>query len=658
MKIYTQLKTLVFLAAGVLFTTSAKSQFDTLFVQSKVSHVDQYGWINFYPDSMPEAQAVPYINTSIQTNNAGGYFSPNTEFRLKKTWTDSLLGHEHRKYDQEHYGYPVLGAVIVEHSNENGYAFSLNGQVVINLPDYDVPTITESEALDSILSQSEFDTLTLAWDDTVVLEAIRTDLNDPYADGIPEGRLVWYYFNPDSLSVFGWISGLNYKLCWEFFIRTSDDEISAFYYVDAFNGSLAGVSSPSAHGSFLPRWPYNTNSQTIDTRWLGSVTRHVLYTDNDDRNIHTKWYHENRDFSNRTEINDNDDSWGNNEQTATTSHWYISNTWDYFKSEHQWLGFDNLGTELRVEVSNPDKCLKCRIDLSQWLYDAYYNYIKIGEFNGGYYMSLDVLAHEYSHAFIYANTDLNPNGYESGALHEGISDCFGALVEAELDGSINYTIGEDEMYIRELEEPLNDGHAKYAGWNQTNWNGDKYAKSGVVRHWFYLLSEGGDGINNIHVSPIGSEKVGKILFYVISNNMLSSGSGFSTMSIATTEATKLIYGVCSWEHIQVVEAWKAVNLNPNKDCLTIGMKEQDPEGNNLKVYPNPTGGNVNIASPTHGKFKVEIINTLGVILKTIDFEGTGTSINLEGITPGAYIVRITDSNNSIRSYNHVIIKNQ
>lgn len=64
--------------------------------------------------------------------------------------------------------------------------------------------------------------------------------------------------------------------------------------------------------------------------------------------------------------------------------------------------------------------------------------------------------------------------------------------------------------------------------------------------------------------------------------------------------------------------------------------DNDPQ---FEIYPNPAADNITIIYPK--KATIEIINIEGQILKTINTESTKTTINLENLPGGVYIIKAT-----------------
>jgi hypothetical protein len=66
----------------------------------------------------------------------------------------------------------------------------------------------------------------------------------------------------------------------------------------------------------------------------------------------------------------------------------------------------------------------------------------------------------------------------------------------------------------------------------------------------------------------------------------------------------------------------------------------------LKVFPNPAGGFVNIVS--NGKLtSIEILNISGKVVANKRFNGNKITINTQNMSGGTYIVRATGENKPV-----------
>ncbi|MBI1223053.1 MAG: T9SS type A sorting domain-containing protein [Bacteroidetes bacterium] len=63
----------------------------------------------------------------------------------------------------------------------------------------------------------------------------------------------------------------------------------------------------------------------------------------------------------------------------------------------------------------------------------------------------------------------------------------------------------------------------------------------------------------------------------------------------------------------------------------------------VKVYPNPSHGTLNIDFPSTGTVKIEIFDVLGKKMSQPEYQGEHTRIDVGGLPNGLYILRITEN---------------
>ena len=94
-------------------------------------------------------------------------------------------------------------------------------------------------------------------------------------------------------------------------------------------------------------------------------------------------------------------------------------------------------------------------------------------------------------------------------------------------------------------------------------NGGVHVNSGVMNYWFYLLVNGGTGINDndesYNIQGIGFQKAQHIVYDALMEH-LDEESDFADAREATILATTDLYGENSNEHKQVANAWHAVGV--------------------------------------------------------------------------------------------------
>lgn len=195
------------------------------------------------------------------------------------------------------------------------------------------------------------------------------------------------------------------------------------------------------------------------------------------------------------------------------------------------------------------------------------------------FVSLDVMAHEYTHHI----TNHNGTGGlayldESGALNESFSDLMAMAVIYYTTGSCDWTLGESFMVdrnLRSMSDPwLSAGRPQpkyYKGqywkpvgdYTPTGDHGGVHTNSGVQNYWFYLLSEGGSGVNEageaFNIPALGIEKAAKIA-YINLLYYLNPNSNYRQSRWGSIQAARELYGNGSAEEIAVTNAWAAVGV--------------------------------------------------------------------------------------------------
>ncbi|WP_374174375.1 M4 family metallopeptidase [Flavobacterium tructae] len=263
----------------------------------------------------------------------------------------------------------------------------------------------------------------------------------------------------------------------------------------------------------------------------------------------------------------------NKDNGALDAHWGAEKTYDYWSTVHGRNSFDNAGA-----------IIKSYVHYSNAYDNAYWNgsVMTYGDGSGTYFdilTAIDVAGHEIGHAVCTYTANLAYQK-ESGAMNEAFSDIWGACIEyAAAPTKSIWLIGEDierrsgHLSLRSMSDPNSEGQPDtYGGtyWinpNCTPTSGNDYCgvhtNSGVLNHWFYILSVGKSGTNDIgnayNVTGITIDKAAKIA-YRLESVYLTANSTFANARTSGIQSAIDLYGAGSAEVIATTNAFYAVGV--------------------------------------------------------------------------------------------------
>lgn len=274
---------------------------------------------------------------------------------------------------------------------------------------------------------------------------------------------------------------------------------------------------------------------------------------------------------------------------ALDVHWGMEVTYDFFLDVFDRDSYDGNGGVIKQYLNPPD--LQAEFGNSPnnaFAAGSPYNIMVYGLGDGvemGPVVGLDVEGHEFSHLVVgnNGNGGLEYQG-ESGALNESFADIFGVCVEFYSGFNPDWTMGEgimiSEPYLRSMSNP-NGGQQPdtYEGqyWvnpeNLSYDHGGVHINSGVQNFWFYLLSEGDSGTNDLgnsfSVSGIGIEKARQIAYRNLVT-YLGPNATYYDSYLGSLQSAEDIYGNPSAEYDAVKAAWYAVGIGNAPDATCEG----------------------------------------------------------------------------------------
>lgn len=305
-------------------------------------------------------------------------------------------------------------------------------------------------------------------------------------------------------------------------------------------------------------------------------------------------------------------------------HWGMQKTLDFYKNILHRNSYDNQGA-LVTNIAYPSNELIFAGNVpngaaAQMEFEPHFMFYGCGDgIEMSPVISIDIMAHEFTHLV----TKFNGTGgldykEESGALNESFSDIMAMGAMHYTFGTCSWLIGEDFVLQQPNGRSLSNPKDSRIGgaqpdtyqcpnyWKDTSNPNDKndhgwvHINSGVQNYWFYLLSEGGSGTNDINnqycVTGIGIDKAIQIAYRNLIYYLTPSAT-YADSRNGSIQAAIDLYGKGSQEHKSVVDAWYAVGVGdkyvvPVDDYLCLAnvqeqvafLRKPSNMGNNIYCY--------------------------------------------------------------------------
>lgn len=258
--------------------------------------------------------------------------------------------------------------------------------------------------------------------------------------------------------------------------------------------------------------------------------------------------------------------------------------WDYFQARHARNGVDGAGGVLKQGINYASDAHCC----GGWI-DNYTGIVYTDNF-GGYVQpesySLDVVAHEFTHGVINAETSLDYSQTEMAAIHEGLADVFAIAVDHDYDvNSPDWWIAEDIYTVNTANDAMRyvDDPGRRSNYNDyypTRDDDGIYENSGIVGLAFNLFVEGG-GHPRWHsdwgftllpfVDPQGMLKGEKVFYRAIATYM-TSNTNFRRLRDYTIQAATDLYGLQTIAELK--DAWFNVGNDWKTQQTTLGANAE------------------------------------------------------------------------------------
>ena len=374
-------------------------------------------------------------------------------------------------------------------------------------------------------------------------------------------------------------------LAWKFDIYAAAPVSRAYVYVNAHTGDVVLtdniIKHAAATGTFATA--YSGSRSTND----GTTTGGYFLREGTTRGLGIETYNckKGNSYTTATDFVDADNSWteynnANFDNVAGDAHVGAQATYDYWKNIHGRNSYDNAGAKIKSYVHFDDTPGD-----GVGYENAYWNGSVMTYGDGASRFrpltALDVCGHEIGHAVCEKTANLTYSN-ESGAMNEGLSDIWGASIEAYAVANLGFTssgvkakstwlIGEEidkvQAALRSMSDPKSLGQPAY--YKGVNWytgtgdNGGVHTNSGVLNHWYYILAAGKSGTNEgggvYAVTGVGIDAAAKITYRMESVYMVASSTYAQARTYSIQAATDL-FGASSAQVTAVTNAWFAVGV--------------------------------------------------------------------------------------------------
>jgi Zn-dependent metalloprotease len=486
--------------------------------------------------------------------------SSENSLNLERTYVDNV-GIKHDYHQQYYKGIKVEGGNYTLHSKDNNYQhISGNFENIENLI-VDV-AITEKIALQKILSAvgaKEY-----AWQNAEAEKFIKDLKQNPKESYLPKAELLivrnWDLFEKTG--------EIKHHLCYAFYIRATQPDLDLRVYIDAQTGEIIAQKNMVCYADGMADTRYS-GRVAIKTEAIANGYR-LRDTQNNIQTLNAMGYTQNLGYDFIDANNDWTAGEYNNaakDNAALDAHFGATKVVQYWKNTHNRQSFDNTNTPLKqlVHAKTSDGA-NGTTENASWTQSE--KVVRYGD-GGNIYKpltALDWVAHETGHAYSYGlGLDIvNP---ETSDLHEGLSDIWAMCIDRDdwLFGDQVQNNG--KICTRSIENPTLSTAAFQGAstYLSPTYNAipsyHPHGRGLVLAHWFYLLSEGKIGTNELNkgyfVEGIGKGAAEQIVYgmYPYLTN------GWASVANAAKQSAKALYGACSPQYVSAVNALYAVNLD-------------------------------------------------------------------------------------------------
>lgn len=465
-------------------------------------------------------------------------------------------GKAHHRLQQYFQQIPVAGAQLILHE-KNEKVYRVTGTIVSGLSLIVTPKLTEEEVIAIALNNSKADRY--AWQSPSMEADLKIIRKDTTATYYPTPTLEIY----DKAHTF---IAKNYRLVYKISLSVIAPEIcTEIFYVAADNGEIVHhITKKAAANIEVQAVTRYNGAQTITVDSLASNLYMFRSTSRGAGDgILTKSMNNEGDLisvpiENATDLYEAD-TYFDSDVIANSAHYGAEMTYDYYYYTHGRNSYNDQGTQLLSYVHTGQNMQNAFWNGSAMFYgDGVNNYP---------FTFITVCGHEITHGVTEYTANLVYQD-EPGALNESFSDIFGVMVHRYATGQLQWAIGEElNSPFRDMSNPNRfEDPDTYLGnyWVfGTEDYGGVHTNCGVGNYWFYLLTVGGSGVNDMgtayEVTGITPEK-SELIAYSLLTEYLTPYSDYQEACLYSIEVAEDLFGRCSMEQYAVAQAWAAVGL--------------------------------------------------------------------------------------------------
>lgn len=541
------------LAFGLLTTNVSIAQSNQKLIEIAQDYTfnkdNQIDFIRLKDRNVYESNAEGFLNSTILNN-------PDLKVRKYKSETDEL-GMTLTKFQLLYNNVLVNDAIIIVHS-QFGKIISLNGSLNgIEKPQNTI-VIDGDKALNFALKK--VNAKSYKWQNKAEEAQLKQAFNNPDFSYYPKANLI-VFTKETFLPKFK--STIHYA--YKFVIYADEPLYAANVIVDAQSGEILEEQNLICNVDVTST--ANTKYSGVQTFTTDNYGTNQYRLRETGRGLGVETYNMNNgtNYGAAVDFTSTSTNWPATAptQTGEDAHWGAEMTYDYYKLIHGRNSIDNAGYKLISYVHYGNS-----------YNNAFWNnlYMTYGDGDGtNFYIftALDICGHEITHGLTKNTAGLGGTGSgEPGALNEGFSDIFGTTIEnyarpGNWDWKMGAEITPGNVGLRNMSNPKSLGQPNtYLG---VNWDPGQevHQNNGPCIYWYYLLCQGGTGVNDnassYTVSALGMTTAARIAFRALTVYFVPTTNYASARNYAIQAATDL-YGACSNEVFQTTNAWYAVGV--------------------------------------------------------------------------------------------------